>query len=75
MCLAVVGLWAGTPGVRDLRTHQHEISVFVRGDIVTDKPLPSAIQRQGQLVLHVVMPLKQDALELAVEENPRCVAG
>ena len=59
----------------DLRPNEDKISVIVEGDIVPNKALSPAIERERQLVFRVVVPFKRNSLQPAIEQHPGCVFG
>src|SRR6202012_3858113 len=49
---------SGTPGMRNLRPDQDQVSIFVSGHAVSGEALSATVQGESQLVLAVVMPFE-----------------
>ena len=57
--------------MRQVGPDQHQIAIVIAADVIADEALAARIERQGQLELGMVVPLKGDAvLEPTIEHGP-----
>jgi len=61
-----------TPGVRQVGSNKHDVSVLVFPHVIADQALSAAVQRECQLVFRMVMPFKRNSLgEPSIEHRDR----
>src|SRR5690242_13849555 len=61
--------------MRHVRRQKHQVVRVVRTDMIRNEPKSAAVQSQGQFAFRMVMPLKGNPRNAAVEHTDRTAFG